>query len=92
MNIDYTNLERDVTDGSFRHQLEEELAMGFRQLHEAGEPLPPASYYASRIAEIVNHGVELSAELKYDLYQEILLACEKARAETEGRAERGSIS
>jgi hypothetical protein len=80
MNVDYANLERDLADGSFRRQLEEELAFGFRQLHEAGERLPPPSYYAAQIAEIVNRDAALSPELKYDLYQEILLACEGARA------------
>ena len=79
MTIDYDNLERDVADGGFRRYLQEELTMGFRQMQMAGERLPLASYYASQIAEIVNRDVELSAELKYDLYQEILLACEHAR-------------
>ena len=80
MNIDYANLERDVEDGSFRQHLEEELTVGFRQIHDSGERLPLASYYAAQIAEIVNRDVELNEELKYNLYQEILLACENARA------------
>lgn len=80
MNIDYSNLERDVEDGTFRQRLEEELTFGFRQIHLDGERLPLASYYATQIAEIVNRDVELSADLKYNLYQEILLACERARA------------
>ena len=80
MNIDYERLEQDVEDGTFRQRLEEELTLGFRQLADAGERLPPASYYAAQIAEIVNRGAELSEELKYYLYQEILLACETARA------------
>lgn len=80
MNIDYANLERDVENGAFRQRLEEELTFGFRELRMNGEPLPPASHYAARIAEIVNRDVELSADLKYYLFQEILLACENARA------------
>jgi len=80
MNIDYNTLEQDLLDGSFRQRLEEELTLGFRQLHDSGERLPPASYYAAQIAEIVNNGVELSSDLKYNLYQEILLAVENARA------------
>ena len=84
MNIDYTTLEEDVYDGTFRNRLEEELTLGFRQLHESGERLPPASHYAAQIAEIVNRDVQLSAELKYNLYQEILLACEGARASVLG--------
>lgn len=79
MNIDYATIEQDVEDGTFRQRLEEELTLGFRQIHDAGERLPLASYYASQIAEIVNRDVELSEELKYNLYQEILLACENAR-------------
>lgn len=80
MNVDYSTLDQDVENGMFRQRLEEELALGFRQLHESGERLPLASYYASQIAEIVNRDVELSAELKYNLYQEILSAVENARA------------
>jgi hypothetical protein len=80
MNIDYATLEQDVETGTFRERLEEELTFGFRQIFESGERLPLASYYASQIAEIVNKDVELSEDLKYNLYQEILLACERARA------------
>jgi hypothetical protein len=82
MNTDYANLEADLLSGVFRQNLEEELAAGFRQIHELGERLPTASHYASQIAEIVNRGAGdgLSAELKFELYQEILTACENARA------------
>jgi len=79
MNIDYNTLEQDVIDGTFRQRLENELTLGFQQLHDSGERLPPASHYASQIAEIVNRDVQLSEELKYNLYQEVLLACENAR-------------
>ncbi len=79
MNIDYTTIEQDVLDGTFRQKLEDELVSGFRQLHESGERVPPASYLATQIAEIVNRDVDLRAELKYELYQEILAACEQAR-------------
>ena len=80
MNVDYANLERDLLDGSFRQRLEEELTFGFRQIHQAGDRLPLASHYASQIAEIVNQGAELSEEMKYELYQEVLTAVENARA------------
>ena len=79
MNIDYATIEQDVEDGTFRQKLETELTIGFRQIHESGERVPPASYLASQIAEIVNRDVQLSEDLKYNLYQEILLACENAR-------------
>ena len=80
MNIDYASLDQDVATGVFRQRLEEELTFGFRQIHDSGDRLPLASYYAAQIAEIVNRDADLSAELKYNLYQEILLACERARA------------
>jgi hypothetical protein len=84
MNIDSTNIEEDVFNGTFRQRLQVELTIGFRQIHESGERLPPASYYASQIAEIVNRDVALSDNMKYELYQEILAAVEHARAEVLG--------
>lgn len=80
MNIDYATLEQDVHDGTFRAKLQEELETGFRMIRNSGERLPTASHYASQIAEIVNRDVQLAPDLKYNLYQEILLACEQARA------------
>jgi hypothetical protein len=80
MNIDYATLERDVFDGTFRIKLEEELTSGFRQIRNSGERLPLPSHYASQIAEIVNRDAQLGENLKYELYQEILSACESARA------------
>ena len=80
MNIDYDTIEEDILNGTFRQKLEDELLRGFREIHESGERLPPPSHFASQIAEIVNKDVSLSSELKYELYQEILEACEKARA------------
>ena len=84
MNIDYATLEQDVMDGSFCQRLEEELILGFRQIHDAEERLPLASHYASQIAGIVNKDAHLSPDLQYNLYQEILLACERARANVLG--------
>lgn len=86
MNIDYSTLEQDVYDGAFRQRLEDELTLGFRQMHDTGERLPLASYYASQIAEIVNRDVQLAPDLKYNLYQEILLAVEAARVNVLGEA------
>lgn len=79
MNIDYASLDADIESGLFRNRLEEELTFGFRQLHGSGDRLPPASYLAAQIAEIVNRDIELSSEVKYNLYQEILSAVENAR-------------
>src|SRR5438309_1899182 len=53
MNVDYENLERDLSTGMFREMLKEELIGGFRQIQATGERLPLASHYASQIAEIV---------------------------------------
>ncbi len=80
MNIDYDNLENDLESGTFRQHLEEELIAGFRQIHQSGERLPTASHYAAQIAEIVNRDAELGSDTKYNLYQEILSAVERARA------------
>ena len=82
MNVDYENLERDITTGMFRETLKEELIVGFRQIQMSGERLPLASHYASQIAEIVSRGAAgpLNPELAFELYQEILEAVEAARA------------
>jgi hypothetical protein len=82
MNVDYASLESDVETGAFRQQLEEELTIGFRLLRDAGERLPVASHYASQIAEIIGRNAPepLNPELAFNVYQEILSACEHARA------------
>jgi hypothetical protein len=86
MNVDYQHLERDLESGMFRNELEEELLVGFRTLHFSGERLPPASYYAAKMADIVNRGAAepLAAHMAFNLYQEILAACEAARARVLG--------
>jgi hypothetical protein len=86
MNVDYDSLESDVANGVFRESLREELLFGFRQIHNSGERLPLASYYAAQIADIVNRGAAepLDKDLAFHLYQEILLAVETARAEVLG--------
>lgn len=82
MNIDYANLEENLIDGTFRMNLQFELVDGFRDILDSGERLPTASHYASQIAEIVNRNAQppLNAEMAFNLYQEILLAVEGARA------------
>jgi hypothetical protein len=81
MNVDYENLDRDVSTGLFRETLKEELIGGFRQILRAGERLPLSSHYASQIAEIVHRGATppMSQEMAFELYQEILEAVEAAR-------------
>ncbi len=82
MNVDYDRLPAEVDNGTFREELEAELIIGFRQIHLAGERLPTASHYASQIATIIGNGASepLSPELAFNLYQEVLLAVEAARA------------
>jgi hypothetical protein len=79
--FDYATLPADVESGAFRTRLQDELTIGFRQIHESGERLPTASHYAAQIAEIVSRNAEapLGAELAFEVYQEILTACEQAR-------------
>jgi hypothetical protein len=86
MNVDYENLERDLETGMFRELLKEELIAGFRQIQSSGERLPPASHYASQIAEIVSRGAArpLHPDVAFELYQEILDAVEAARATVMG--------
>ncbi len=84
MNIDYENIERDLSDGTLRQNLEEELIAGFRQIQQAGERLPVASHYAAQIAEIINRHADLSETLKFELYQEVLEAVEGARVKVMG--------
>ena len=81
MTFEYETLAADVESGAFRTRLERELEIGFRQIHESGERLPTPSHYASQIAEIVSRNAEepLAAELAFEVYQEILTACENAR-------------
>jgi len=82
MNIDYANLEDNLVDGTFRTNLQFELVDGFRDILDSGERLPTASHYASQIAEIVNRNAQppLNPDMAFNLYQEILLAVEGARA------------
>jgi hypothetical protein len=82
MDVEYSTLWDDLETGMFRQALEAELTRGFRAIHDAGERLPTASHYASQIAEIIsgNAPEPISTDLAFHLYQEILIACERARA------------
>jgi hypothetical protein len=79
--FDYATLSADVESGAFRTRLQDELTIGFRRIRESGERLPTPSHYASQIAEIVSRNAEepLGAELAFEVYQEVLEACEHAR-------------
>lgn len=80
--VDYASLPGEVEDGTFRQRLEAELTRGFREIHQSGERLPVASHYASQIAAIIDRATPqpLPQELAFAMYQEILAACEHARA------------
>jgi len=82
IDIDYDTLADEIESGTFQLRLEAELRRGFELIFASGERLPTASHYASQIAEIVNRGAPepIGSELAFNLYQEILLACEHARA------------
>ena len=82
MNVNYESLEDDVVNGTFRQELENELAVGLRMIRHSGERLPLASQYATQNAAIVSRNAPepLSPELAFNVYQEILSACETARA------------
>lgn len=81
IDVDYTTLVVRLEDGSFRSELETELTMGFSQLIAEGAALPPASHYASRIANLIFEASPdpLPLSVSHDLYQEVLLAVESAR-------------
>jgi hypothetical protein len=86
MNIDYEKLSGELDSGELRERLKRELVTGFRLLLDAGDPVPPASYFATKIAEIIytSRDREIESNTQYDLYQEVLLACEEARREVLG--------
>ena len=81
MDLHYSKLLEEIEKGTLRQTLERELTEGFQKMHADGEALPPASHYAARIAEIIERNSEqpLSKEDAFNLYQEVLLACEQAR-------------
>lgn len=86
MKIDYGRLQQGVETGTLRIELEQELEVGFREMIARGERIPPASYLATKIAEIVNRGADndLDGELAFEVYQEIVSACENAREKVVG--------
>lgn len=86
INIDYQNLPEELGSGVFRNRLKEALIQGFQELVDDGERLPPVSYYAAKMAEIVNAGspIPLEKEFAFNLFQEISIACEEARNEVLG--------
>ena len=88
MTVDYDTLAVDIESGTFRTSLQEELVEGFRQIRESGERLPTPSHYASQIAEIIGRNADapLDAELAFEVYQEVLAACEGARDVVIGEA------
>ena len=89
MDIDYVALGGEIESGEFRSRLKTELIEGFEALEREGERLPPASYYATKIVEVIHAGapVPLTKEASFELYQEALIACEEARRQVLGEPE-----
>lgn len=86
MKIDYDDLQQSVVAGTLRIELEQTLETNFREMVARGERIPPASYLATKIAEIVNRnaGNEIDSDLAFGIYQEIAAACENAREKVVG--------
>ena len=86
VDVDYRTISEELESGEFRRRLRDELSAGFREMHAAGERLPPPSYYATKTVEVIHAGapVPFTKDAAYDLYQEALLACEEARDEVLG--------
>lgn len=79
IDIDYESLPEEIASGAFRVRLEAELSAGFEEILARGERLPTASHYASQIARVIDAGGPVDPSLSFDLYQEIVSACENAR-------------
>jgi hypothetical protein len=90
MEIDYERLSASVEAGTLRIELERELETGFREMVARGDAIPPPSYLATKIAEVVyraaDGGEGISEDLAYNLYQEILSACENAKETVMGES------
>ncbi|MBW3566160.1 MAG: hypothetical protein KY459_15735 [Acidobacteria bacterium] len=84
--IDYDNLERDLDAGTFRIELEEALKEGFREIHARGDRLPPPSYYASKISEIIHQGGPVPDHMSLPIWDQVLAACENAREDVTGES------
>ncbi len=86
IDIDYKTLSDDMESGLFRERLRAELSRGFHALLDEGERLPPPSYYATKIVEVIHAGtpVPFTSEFSFYLYQESLMACEEARGDVLG--------
>ena len=81
MDLHYSRLLDEIENGTLRATLERELTDGFLKMQAEGEALPPASHYATRIAEIIERNSEqpLSKEDAFRLYSEVVIACDQAR-------------
>lgn len=91
MDIPYGSLPTELESGSLRQTLEAELTQQFERMRDAGEPVGPASYYATKIAEILEKNSEqpLDSRQAFDLYQDVSIACENAQRNVFGADEMG---
>ena len=91
MDIPYGRLAEQIDSGDLRRTLQAELIEQFEKLRESGEAVQPSSWYASKIAEILDSQSEQPLDQKhaFELYQEVAIACENAQREVFGADELG---
>jgi hypothetical protein len=91
MEIPFGSIAAEVESGELRIRLEKELTEQFQKMADDGETLPPSSYMAARIAEVLDRQSEqeLTRETSFALYQEVALACENALRNVMGEDEEG---
>lgn len=91
MDIPYGTLPRQIEEGTLRKQLETELTAQFERMRQDGHPVAPSSWYATKIAEILEKNSEqpLDKRKAFDLYQEVAIACENAQRNVFGADEHG---
>lgn len=91
MDIPYGTLAEAIDAGTLRKTLEAELIQQFQQMRDSGEIAAPSSWYATKIAEILDAQSErpLDKKQSFELYQEVAIACENAQREVWGADEEG---
>ena len=91
MDIPYGTLPQQIEEGTLRQRLEGELTVQFEEMKQSGEPVGPSSWYATKIAEILEKNSEqpLDSKQAFNLYQEVAIACENAQRNVFGADEHG---
>lgn len=91
MDIPYGTLPQQIAEGTLRQNLENELTRQFDEMRQSGQPVGPSSWYATKIAEILEKNSEqpLDSRQAFDLYQEVAIACENAQRNVFGADDQG---